>query len=299
MANYSIRDLAKLSGIKAHTIRIWEQRYSIIEPKRTASNIRYYTDSDLKFLMNIAFLNRKGIRISKIAKMSKGEITNEVGKLSKTEAEHTDNFQALAMAMMDLDAPRIAELVVRCFNKNGVESAILNVLVPFLEKASLLWLTGSISAMHEQFASCVIRQEILTVTSQIKHKTRSKHPKILLYLPEGDQQELYLLFVEYMLKKRGMDVVYLGSKIELEDLKLAISVHEPDYVYTIISERHKRYVSEQYVQEVSKQIQDPKLLVSGFRHSPKKADDTPENVLVLEDLTELLDFFDQSRSKAS
>lgn len=297
MANYSIRDLAKLSGIKAHTIRIWEQRYSIIEPKRTASNIRYYTDSDLKFLMNIAFLNRKGIRISKIAKMSKGEIKNEVGKLSKTEAEHTDNFQALAMAMMDLDAPRISELVVRCFDKNGIEAAILNVLVPFLEKASLLWLTGSISAMHEQFASCVIRREILTVTGQLKNKSRGKQPKVLLYLPEGDQQELYLLFVEYMLKKRGMDVVYLGSKIELEDLKLAISVHEPDYVYTIISERHKRYVSEQYVQEVSNQIQDPKLLVSGFRHSPKKADDNPENVIVLEDLTELLEFFD--RQKAS
>lgn len=293
MANYSIRDLAKLSGIKAHTIRIWEQRYSIIEPKRTASNIRYYTDSDLKFLMNIAFLNRKGIRISKIAKMSKGEIKNEVGKLSKTEAEHTDNFQALAMAMMDLDAPRIAELVVRCFDKNGVEDAILNVLVPFLEKASLLWLTGSISAMHEQFASCVIRREILAVTSQLKTKTRAKQKKVLLYLPEGDQQELYLLFVEYMLKKRNMDVVYLGSKIELEDLKLAISVHEPDYVYTIISERHKRYVSEQYVQEVSNQIQVPKLLVSGFRHSTNKSDDTPENVIVLEDLTELLDFFDK------
>lgn len=293
MANYSIRDLAKLSGIKAHTIRIWEQRYSIIEPKRTASNIRYYTDSDLKFLMNIAFLNRKGIRISKIAKMSKGEIKNEVGKLSKTEAEHTDNFQALAMAMMDLDAPRITELVVRCFDKNGVEDAILNVLVPFLEKASLLWLTGSISAMHEQFASCVIRREILTVTSQLKTKTRAKQKKVLLYLPEGDQQELYLLFVEYMLKKRNMEVVYLGSKIELEDLKLAISVHEPDYVYTIISERHKRYVSEQYVQEVSNQIQVPQLLVSGFRHNPNKTDDTPENVIVLEDLTELLDFFDK------
>ncbi|MGH1334907.1 MAG: MerR family transcriptional regulator [Aureispira sp.] len=296
MANYSIRDLAKLSGIKAHTIRIWEQRYSIIEPKRTASNIRYYTDSDLKFLMNIAFLNRKGIRISKIAKMSKSEITNEVGKLSKTEAEHTDNFQALAMAMMDLDAPRIAELVVRCFDQHGVEAAILNVLVPFLEKVSLLWLTGSISAMHEQFASCVIRQEILTVTSQIKNKTRGKQTKVLLYLPEGDQQELYLLFVEYMLKKRNMEVVYLGSKIELEDLKLAISVHEPDYVYTIISERHKRYVSEQYVQEVSKQIQSPKLLISGFCHSPNKADDTPENVIVLEDLTELLGFFDQPKA---
>lgn len=295
MANYSIRDLAKLSGIKAHTIRIWEQRYNIIEPKRTASNIRYYTDSDLKFLMNIAFLNRKGIRISKIAKMSRCEIKNEVGKLSKTEVEHTDNFQALAMAMMDLDAPRIAELVVCCFEKNGVEDAILNVLVPFLEKASLLWLTGSISAMHEQFASCVIRREILAVTSQLKIKSKCKQQKILLYLPEGDQQELYLLFVEYMLKKRNLEVVYLGSKIELEDLKLAISIHEPEYVYTIISEHHKRYVSEQYIQDVSNQMEGIKLLVSGFCHCPSRAGDMPANVIFLEDLTGVLDFFDQRK----
>ncbi|MFK7799096.1 MAG: MerR family transcriptional regulator [Aureispira sp.] len=294
MANYSIRDLAKLSGIKAHTIRIWEQRYSIIEPKRTASNIRYYNDSDLKFLMNIAFLNRKGIRISKIAKMTQVEIRNEVGKLSNTEAEHSDNFQALAMAMMDLDGPRISELVVRCFDKNGVEEAILNVLVPFLEKASLLWLTGSISAMHEQFASCVIRREILTVTSRLRSKVHHQKSKILLYLPEGDQQELYLLFVEYLLKIRNVEVVYLGGKVELEDLKLAISVHQPHYIYTIIAERHKRYVSEQYIQDISNEIQDPKILVSGFRHNSKKAIEIPENVVALGDLTELLEFFDQS-----
>jgi DNA-binding transcriptional MerR regulator len=292
VANYSIRDLAKLSGIKAHTIRIWEQRYSIIEPKRTASNIRYYNDSDLKFLMNIAFLNRKGIRISKIAKMTQGEIRDEVGKLSSTEAEHSDNFQALAMAMMDLDGPRISELVVRCFDKNGVEKAILNVLVPFLEKASLLWLTGSISAMHEQFASCVIRREILAATSRLRPKHHPKN-KILLYLPEGDQQELYLLFVEYLLKIRNVEVVYLGSKVELEDLKLAISVHQPNYIYTIIAERHKRYVSEQYIQDISSEIQEPKILVSGFRHNSKKSIEIPKNVVALGDLTELLEFFDQ------
>lgn len=293
MANYSIRDLAKLSGIKAHTIRIWEQRYNIIEPKRTASNIRYYNDSDLKFLMNIAFLNRKGIRISKIAKMTQGEIRDEVGKLSSTEAEYSDNFQALAMAMMDLDGPRISELVVRCFDKNGVEKAILNVLVPFLEKASLLWLTGSISAMHEQFASCVIRREILAAISRLRAKVHRPQNKILLYLPEGDQQELYLLFVEYLLKIRSVEVVYLGCKVELEDLKLAISVHQPNYIYTIIAERHKRYVSEQYIQDLSNEIQDPKILVSGFRHNSTKNGGIPENVVVLGDLTELLEFFDQ------
>lgn len=290
MANYSIRDLAKLSGIKAHTIRIWEQRYSIIEPKRTASNIRYYTDQDLKFLMNIAFLNRKGIRISKIAKLSKEEIKEEVDELSKTEAEHTDNFQGLAMAMMELDEPKIGKILTKCFSQNGVEDTILNVLVPFLEKASLLWLTGSISSMHEQFASCVIRRRILTEITKLKVKKGQDLPKVLLYLPEGDQQELYLMFVQYLLKKRNIDVVYLGTKVVIEDLQLAASIHKPNFIYTIISERHKCYVPECYIGRLSEGMEAPHLLVSGFQHTPKQTE-SPDNVTVLEDLNELLEFF--------
>lgn len=289
LANYSIRDLAKLSGIKAHTIRIWEQRYSIIAPKRTASNIRYYTDQDLKFLMNIAFLNRKGIRISKIAKLSKDEINAEVDKLSQTEAEHSDNFQGLAMAMMELDEPKIGKILTKCFSQNGVEDTILNVLVPFLEKASLLWLTGSISSMHEQFSSCVIRRRILTEITKLKIKKGQEAPKVLLYLPEGDQQELYLMFVQYLLKKRNIDVVYLGTKVVIEDLQLAASIHKPNFIYTIISERHKCYVPECYIGRLSEGMV-PHLLVSGFQHSPKQSE-SPDNVTVLEDLNELVEFF--------
>jgi DNA-binding transcriptional MerR regulator len=290
LATYSIRDLAKLSGIKAHTIRIWEQRYTIIEPKRTASNIRYYTDEDLKFLMNIAFLNRKGIRISKIAKMTKEAINGEVGRLSQTEAEHTDHFQTLTMAMLELDEYKIYALLTKCFEEDGVEGTILNVLVPFLEKISLLWLTGSINAVHEQFASCLIRRKILTATSNLIPKTKKAKTKVLLYLPEEDQQELYLIFVEYLLKKRGVQVVYLGSKVSIEDLKLASSIHEPAYIYTIISENHKCYVPESYVKRLSEAVHTPHLLVSVFLHTPR-AISPPSNVTVLDDLNELIEFF--------
>lgn len=289
MATYSIQDLAKLSNIKAHTIRIWEQRYALIEPKRTASNIRYYTDEDLKFLMNIAFLNRKGLRISKIAKMPKDEIASEVERLSKTEAEHTDHFQNLAMGMMDLDEPKICTLLSQCFQQNGVEDTILNVLMPFLEKVSLLWLTGSISSVHEQFVSSLIRRKILTETSVIKQKNKPK-TKILLYLPEGDQQELYLIFVEYLLRTRDIAVVYLGTKISIEDLRIASSVHKPQYIYTIISEQHKCYVSDCYIKRLTNGIELPHLLIAGFQDNPISST-YPANVTYLEDLNELVEFF--------
>lgn len=290
MANYSIQDLAKLSGIKAHTIRIWEQRYGVIEPKRTASNIRYYTDEDLKFVMNIAFLNRKGIRISKIAKMSKEKIAQEVERLSKTEAEHTDHFQNLAMGMMELDSHKICSLLSQCFEQNGVEDTIVNVLIPFLEKVSLLWLAGSINTIHEQFASSLIRRKILTAISELKTPKIDKNIKVLLFLPEDDQQELYLIFVEYLLKKAGIEVIYLGTGLHLEDLQLACSIHNPQYAYTIISEHHKCYVPDDYIHSLSQALPNVKVLVSGFQDIYMK-DDSLNNVIILEDLGDLIDFF--------
>ena len=235
---------------------------------------------------------RERNRISKIAKLSKEEIKEEVDELSKTEAEHTDNFQGLAMAMMELDEPKIGKILTKCFSQNGVEDTILNVLVPFLEKASLLWLTGSISSMHEQFASCVIRRRLLTETTKLKTKKEKETPKVLLYLPEGDQQELYLIFVQYLLKKRNINVVYLGTKVVIEDLQLAASIHKPNFIYTIISERHKCYVSESYIGRLSEGMEAPHLLVSGFQHTPKQSE-SPDNVTVLEDLNELVEFFSQ------
>ena len=289
MATYSIRDLQKLSGIKAHTIRIWEQRYNIIEPKRTPSNIRYYTEDDLKFLMNIAFLNRKGIRISKIAKMSTQEISTKVEGLSKTEAETNDHFQALAVAMLELNEEKVCFLLEQSMKQFGVERTILEILTPFLEKASMLWLSGSISAVHEQFVSALIRRKILNAINMLPKNMEQSPKKVLLYIPEFEQQELYLIFVEYLLKKRNIHVVYLGCKISVEDLKFACSVHQPDYIYTIVSEQHKCYVTKHYVGELCEAVSPVHVLVSGF----DKVDEPiiSLNITRLEDLNELIDLF--------
>ena len=289
MATHSIRDIAKISGIKAHTIRIWEQRYAIIDPKRTASNIRYYTDEDLKFLMNVAFLNRKGIRISKIAKMSNKDIAIEVDRLSKTEAEASDHFQNLAMAMLELDEQKISSELNRCFESMGAEETILEVLVPFLEKTSLLCLAGSVNDIQEQFVCCLIRKKILDATSELKLKNLSAK-KIILYLSEADQQELYLLFVEYLLLKLNLEVVYLGNMVSINDLKFVDSIHKADYIYTIVAEQHKCFVADDYIKELSQAFSHAHLLVSGVKYT-REPNDLPENVTLLEDLTALIDFF--------
>lgn len=289
MTTYSIRDLQKLSGIKAHTIRIWEQRYNIIEPKRTDSNIRYYTEEDLKFLMNIAFLNRKGIRISKIAKMTAEDMSVKIEELSKTSAEKNDNFQALALAMIELDECSVCNLLDRCIKDLGVEKTILDILFPFLEKVSMLWLSGSISALHEQFISCLIRRKILAAIEQLPREELNNKKTILLYIPEFEQQELYLIFVEYLLKKRKIKVVYLGSNISLQELHYACRIHQPYFVYTIVSEQHKCYVTKDYVPELCQKISPAHLLVSGLQMIDKKIDEP--NLSLIEDLSDLIDLF--------
>lgn len=290
MATYSIRDLAELSGIKAHTIRIWEQRYGIIEPKRTPSNIRYYNDDDLKFLMNIAFLNRKGVRISKIAKMSKNQVLQQVSQLSKTDAEDSDHFQGLAIAMLEMDEDKICTILESCFRNEGVEQTILKVLIPFLEKTSLLCLAGSVTYIHEQFVSNLIRRKILNATNAVISNTEPSKYKVLLYLPDADQQELYLLFVEYILRKRNIFTVYLGTNVSVEDLVLVNSIHQPDYIYTIISEQHKRFVSDDNMHKLSAVVGTTQFLVTGIQDS-KKVSVQQNNLIFIDDASDLITFF--------
>jgi DNA-binding transcriptional MerR regulator len=161
VAVYSIRDLEKLSGIKAHTIRIWEQRYGIIEPQRTKTNIRYYQDEDLKFLLNIALLNKNGIKISKIAKMTKGEVAEKVAAISEINFEYGTQLDALTISMIEMDEFKFDRIVSTNIQQLGFERTMLEIIYPFLDKLSLLWLTGSINPVQENFMSYLIRQKII------------------------------------------------------------------------------------------------------------------------------------------
>jgi len=148
---YSIRDLEKLSGIKAHTIRIWEQRYSLLNPRRTDTNIRYYLEDDLKLLLNVALLNRNGYKISKIAKLSSEEIHQKVEELTINSSEHLSQVDALTMAMIEMDEYKFDRIITANINHIGFERTIIEIIHPFLDKLSVLWLTGSVNPCQENF----------------------------------------------------------------------------------------------------------------------------------------------------
>jgi len=134
VAVYSIKDLEKLSGINAHTIRAWEHRYDIIEPKRTKTNIRYYEDEDLKFLLNIALLNKNGIKISKIADMSRSEIAEKVAAISEVNFEHGTQLDALTISMIEMDEYKFDRIITTNIQQMGFEKTMVEVIHPFLEK---------------------------------------------------------------------------------------------------------------------------------------------------------------------
>lgn len=289
MAIYAIKDLEKLSGIKAHTLRIWEQRYGLITPKRTPTNIRYYDDEDLKFILNIALLNRNGIKISKIAQMNRSEITGKVSELSDFRFEDGAQLDALTLSMIEMDEYKFERIVSTNIQQTGFERTMLEVIYPFLDKLSLLWLTGSIHPVQESFISNLIRQKLIVAIDKLPMPGGREVQKLLLYLPEGERQELTILFMHYLAKARGYHVVYLGLDVSLTDLRDAQRVLQPDFVFTMITETFGKEPVQRYVDKLSEVFAKSQVLLSGYQVVAQSVL-VPNNTLILNSLEHTLDF---------
>lgn len=296
MAVYSIKDLEKLSGIKAHTLRIWEQRYGIIEPSRTNSNIRYYRDEDLKFILNISLLNKNGIKISKIARMSKEEIAEKVAAISEINFEYGTQLDALTISMIEMDEYKFDRIVSTNIQQLGFERTMLEIIYPFLDKLSILWLTGSINPVQENFMSYLIRQKIIVAIDKEPLVSSNGAPKFLIYLPEGEKQELSMLFMHYLLKSRRNHVIYIGQDITLSDLRDACNIHHPDYIFTMITETFAREPVQQYIDRLGSGFGDCQILLSGYQVVAQEVQ-LPGNISILRSLDQALVFLDGLRKR--
>ncbi|WP_296618607.1 MerR family transcriptional regulator [Marivirga sp.] len=290
MSSYSIKDLEHLSGIKAHTLRIWEQRYNFIEPKRTDTNIRYYSDKDLKLVLNISTLKENGYKISKIAKMSEKELGQEVLKIAETNLRFPDQINSLTLSMIDMDEDRFESILNNNILKYGFERTMLNIIYPFLAKIGMLWQTGSILPAQEHFISNLIRQKMtVAIDGQYVTEKESKG-KWLLYLPEGELHELSLMFASFLLRARKFKVIYLGQNLPKSDLYSVREIHNPDYVLTICTAAPKKSEVQEYIDEVAELFSSATLFVGGFQVigqdiSRKK---NVEFIMKMEDLIEFI-----------
>ncbi len=291
MSVYSIRDLEQLSGIKAHTLRIWEQRYNIVSPKRTDSNIRYYDDVDLKLILNISLLKDHGFKISQIAEMKEGEMKNEIIKITDKSLSSSEQVQALTLAMIELDEERFDKIIATNALQLGFERTMMQVIYPFLVRVGVLWQTGAIHPAQEHFMSNLIRQKlIVAIDGQVvKHNPNAK--KFLLFLPEGELHELSLLFANYLVKSRNHKVVYLGQSLPLQDLFEVYKVYQPEYIMTIATSSPSQNTVQEYIDQLAQKFSESKILLSGYQIIGQDLQ-VPANAMLIYKIEDLVDYLD-------
>lgn len=228
MAEYKIKDIETLTGIKAHTIRIWEKRYGMLIPVRTDTKIRTYTDADLSFLLNISMLNKKGVKISKIATMGTTAIHSMVAEIRLNSS--IDNAEEkLILALLELDEQLFRNTLNDLIKNKGLEATFSGHLIPFLDRIGVMWLVKSITAAQEHFISNLIRQKVITEIDKLQIPPRSKE-SVLLFLPEHDWHEIGLLFYQYLLRSKGYYTYYLGQSLPYDSLVDCIERLKPTVV---------------------------------------------------------------------
>lgn len=227
-SKYSIKDLEALSAIKSHTIRIWEKRYDILTPERTDTNIRYYSNEDLKKLLNVSFLNQNGIKISKIAKMSLQEINEKVRDINISKSDNNVYIENLIIALVEINEPHFTKTMNNAVLKMGFENCISNVIFPFFNRIGVMWQTGAINPAQEHFVSNLVRHKIIAATEAISTPENPHLPKVVLLLPGNEMHELALLFYNYVLRSRGVRTVYLGQAVPPESIKRVVEAVAPD-----------------------------------------------------------------------
>lgn len=293
VSTYSIKDLEQLSGIKAHTLRIWEQRYHFIFPKRTETNIRFYDDEDLKLILNIALLKDNGYKISKIAAMTREEMHEEIHHVTDRNSSFPDQIHGLTLAMIDLDEDHFEKIMSTNVLKMGFEKTMINIVYPFLSKLGILWQTGSISPAQEHFICNLIRQKlIVAIDGQFVSNAEKTH-KYLLYLPEGELHELSLLFMTYIIKARKNKVIYFGQNLPFEDLKAIFDVHKPDFILTSFTTHPPMHEVQHYVDQLSETFPNTPLLLSGYQVISQHIR-AGKQVEVIYKIDDLIDFVEEN-----
>lgn len=285
---YSIKDLENFSGIKAHTIRIWEHRYHLLHPERTETGIRTYSDNDLKRILNIATLqNKGGIKISKIAELTDSEVAEKILQLSGGDLDYPEHVQAITVAMMDLDELRFQELTKVITEAYGFENYMLKVIYPFLTRLGTLWLSGSVGPAQEHFITHLIRQKIIAAIDSQMAKSKPNAKKFLLYLPEGELHEIGLLFASYLIRARQHSVVYLGQSLPFEELCLAYEIHQPDYVFSVFTTEPAISELPEYVQKLDRFMPKTKIMLTGYNvlNSPEPI---PSRIQLINDFNTLI-----------
>ncbi|HKJ42911.1 MAG TPA: MerR family transcriptional regulator [Sunxiuqinia sp.] len=288
MNYYTIKDLETLSGIKAHTIRIWEKRYNLLEPQRSTTNIRFYSDDELKKLLNVSMLVKHGFKISKVADFEAKQIHDEVLKLNQRPLSTEGLIDQLIVHMVNFDDKSFEQLLNQEIEKVGFENTFTSVIFPLFEKVGIYWQIGSIFPAQEHFVSNITRDLLIQASSEVKnHDSRFT---VLFFLKEGEMHELSLLFYNYLALKAGYKTVYLGQNVPFEDLLKIDGLQKIDLIFTAFINGIEPEELEEYLNKMDQAFKRKKVFVSGAqlaKHKPK----LPSHFKIVTDLKSFKKYF--------
>ncbi|MBO3271676.1 MULTISPECIES: MerR family transcriptional regulator [Hymenobacter] len=252
MGKFSISDLENLSGIKAHTIRMWEQRYGILRPVRTSTNIRTYCESDLRRLLNVATLCNRGHRISRVAQLSEQELCQAVMQCGEEGQDHVPQVNALLAAAVAMDEPQLQLQITAALDHLGFEEAMLHILYPFLRRVGIMWQVGTINPAQEHLVANLIRQKMVAAIDALPYVPPTEARRWVLFLPQGELHELGLLFMSYALRARQHHVLYLGQNLPVKELAAVCEAYQPYALCTVLTSVPERDQVQGFIEELAR-----------------------------------------------
>ncbi|PTX42247.1 B12 binding protein [Christiangramia gaetbulicola] len=283
--NFSIKDLEHLSGIKAHTIRIWEKRYDILNPERTDTNIRTYNGENLQKLLNISFLNSHGYKISRISKMEEDEINNLVKRISASSSEENRAKNSFKLAMMNFDDRLFQRTYNKLREKRTFREVFQDVFLALLEEIGLLWQTDTIKPIHEHYIVELIKQKIYINIADLKAEIPEEDDEVLyvLFLPENEIHDIGILYLNYELLNAGKNAIYLGPSLPLSDLDYLMKIHKNLVFVSYLTISPVNTDVEEFIKDFQESVCKEKqheLLLFGQRTKEIDRNSIPDNVKV-------------------
>lgn len=284
-SEFSIKNLENISGIKAHTIRIWEKRYKLLSPERTDTNIRKYSLESLRKLLNINLLYKNGFKISKIANLEPEKISPIVREITLENNTENISINALKLAMVNFDVVMFDIKYKILVENYGFEYVFFRIFVPLMAELGILWQTGAICPSHEHFVTSLIKQKIHVQTEKIQYKksVEKSSPKFVVFLPENEIHELSTLYLNYLVLSKGFQTIFLGQSIPIKSLKTLLSQNEVLHFITYITVQPSRSNISNYIKLFYENIitgWENKLSIFGPQAKFLKSQQLPENVFV-------------------
>ena len=287
-SEFSIKNLENISGIKAHTIRIWEKRYKLLSPERTDTNIRKYSLESLRKLLNITLLYKKGFKISKIANLEPENIPLLVREIALENNSENISINALKLAMVNFDIGMFDSKYKILVENNSFEYVFFQIFIPLMTELGILWQTGAICPSHEHFLTSLIKQKIHVQTEKIQNKKfiQQSSPKFVIFLPENEIHELSILYLNYLVLSKGFQTIFLGQSIPIKSLKTLLSENEVLHFITYITVQPSKSDISNYIKLFDKSIikgRKNKLSIFGPQIKNLTFKQVPQNVFIFND----------------